>query len=177
MPKIIESVQETILTEAKEMLVKSDYDSFNIRDLSKKCSISVGTIYNYFPSKYELIHSVFIDDWDKVLKKINGINLEDRSFYEKLKAMYLEVDGFLEKYMRVFVQMASNIKRDKNSSKQALELLYPLINEMLDIEREKCTLTTKLPNDKLNRFIVNNLMLLCNDKTLTFDEVYSLMKL
>lgn len=177
MPKIIQCVDERIIAEAKNLLINGDYESFNIRDLSKRCKISVGTIYNHFPNKYELIHSIFVSDWNKTLENIKSTNSKENSFYKKLNRTYLEIDRFLGDYMSVFLDITAKTKSHKQPPEHALEPLYTLIDEMVDIERSKGNLKTKVPNEKLNKFIVYNLMLLCSDKALTFDEVYSLMNL
>lgn len=175
MPKILESVNETILKEAKELLINSDYDTFNIRELSRKCNISVGTIYNYFPNKYELVRSIFYEDWNKSLERMKNINSIDNSLKLKINQVYLEMNSFLEEYLIIFLQITS--KCNIQPHPPGLTSLYPLIDEILNYEREKGSVSSPLYNEKLTKFIINNLLLLCTDNSLTFDEIYSLMNL
>lgn len=48
MSKTITS-QEAILGAGKEIVLEYGLQGLNIRDVAKRCGISVGSIYNYFP--------------------------------------------------------------------------------------------------------------------------------
>ena len=47
--------KEYILSKCKEMVIESGIQSLNMRDVASRCSVSVGTVYNYFPSKSDMI--------------------------------------------------------------------------------------------------------------------------
>ncbi|MBX7417485.1 TetR/AcrR family transcriptional regulator, partial [Clostridium chauvoei] len=57
-----------------------------------------------------------------------------------------------------------------------LDSLYKLVGEILYFEKEKGNITSQLSIEKLTYFTVNNLIVLCKDKTLSFEETYSLIK-
>lgn len=175
MPKIIKHVENKILQEGKDLLIKNDYFTFNIRDLSEKSGISTGTIYNHFTNKRSLINAIFFSDWNKALERMKNINSSFNTLEEKLFQVYLEIDNFLKIYLRIFLEISSY----ENSSchPSCLNSLYDLLDEILVFEKNKGTLSTPLSNEKLSIFIINNLMLLCTDKTLTYKEIYTLMKL
>lgn len=175
MPKIIKDVKDKILLDAKELLINSNYAAFNIRDLSKKSGISTGTIYNYFTNKRKLISAVFFTDWNLALLRMEKINENYSTLEEKLFQVYLEISDFLKLYLNIFLEISSFEK--SNCHPTCLKSLYHLIDEILQFERGKGTITTSLSNEKLCKFIVSNLMTLCTDKTLTFKEFYSLIKL
>lgn len=67
MPKIIDGLKTSILGCAKRMLLEEGYQSFTLRAVARECSVAVGTIYNYFPSKLMLIASVMAEDWHAAL--------------------------------------------------------------------------------------------------------------
>lgn len=175
MPKIINNAKEKILLEAKELLINSDYKSFNIRDLSEKSGISTGTIYNYFTNKRDLVNAVFFTDWNEALERMQDINKDFSTLEEKLFQVYLEVDNFLKIYLTIFLEISSFSKSRCHPA--CLNSLYSLIGEIILFERAKGTITTTLSTEKICRFIINNLMLICTDKTLSFKEIYSLIKL
>ena len=70
MPKKIENLQGTILKAGKEILDSGGFDAFNIRAVSKECNIAVGTIYNYYPSKENLVANIMLEDWQMRVGKI-----------------------------------------------------------------------------------------------------------
>lgn len=55
-PKV--SSREEILEMTKTMVTESGLGSVSIRSVAERCGIAVGSIYNYFPSKRELLVAV-----------------------------------------------------------------------------------------------------------------------
>ena len=51
MPKLIEDPKNQILEQARTILEKEGCAKLNIRQIAKLSGISVGTVYNYFPTK------------------------------------------------------------------------------------------------------------------------------
>ena len=58
LPKKIDNVRDEIIKVALKMFLEEDINKINIRKIAIKGRISIGTIYNYFPSKEELLKEV-----------------------------------------------------------------------------------------------------------------------
>ena len=58
--------KDLLLQAAKRIVQKDGMEKLNIRAISKECGISVGTVYNYFPSKADLIFAMVEDFWKNV---------------------------------------------------------------------------------------------------------------
>ena len=65
MNRIITSKEE-ILSQCKEMFVEEGVVSLSIRNVALACNVSIGTIYNYFDSKSELIDAVIESIWSEI---------------------------------------------------------------------------------------------------------------
>ncbi|ATD56194.1 helix-turn-helix domain-containing protein [Clostridium chauvoei] len=174
MPKIIKNVRALILSKGKNLLIEKSYSEFNIRELAKLCDVSVGTIYNQFDTKEKLISSIFIDDWNKSLSKIENLNSTSLSLEKKLFSVYKEMNIFISTYISIFHDIFVSNKSHKKINH--LDSLYKLVGEILYFEKEKGNITSQLSIEKLTYFTVNNLIVLCKDKTLSFEETYSLIK-
>ena len=61
MSRIIENPKGLILSNAKELLYNEGFKKFSMRNLSRKCGIALGTIYNYYSTKEELIIEMMTD--------------------------------------------------------------------------------------------------------------------
>ncbi len=72
MPKIIENVKTDILEAARRMLMETGYDAFNMRALAEECGISVGTLYNYYPSKIDIVLSIMEEAWEHAFAAIDA---------------------------------------------------------------------------------------------------------
>ena len=55
-----------ILEVSKQIILDNGVNTINIRDIAKKCGISVGSIYNYFPSKSDLICLTIQSIWEDI---------------------------------------------------------------------------------------------------------------
>ncbi|MEF9968335.1 MAG: TetR/AcrR family transcriptional regulator [Longicatena sp.] len=90
MYKKLES-KEDILQESIELVKVSGFKELNIRGLAKQCDVSVGTIYNYFPSKQELL----VETVEMIWRKVFHNQVCD---YEK--SNFLQVLNWLETCLR-----------------------------------------------------------------------------
>lgn len=71
MPKIIENLPETILEAANEVLLEQGFHDFSIRAVAKKSAIAPATIYNYYPSKENILEALIDDTWHKLMTAID----------------------------------------------------------------------------------------------------------
>ena len=71
MPKIIEGAKEMILECTRKHLSETGYTSLSLRLIAKECHLGVGTIYNYFPSKDDLVAHIMLEDWFKCLSEMD----------------------------------------------------------------------------------------------------------
>lgn len=55
--------REQLLGAAKEIAYRQGLSQVNIRAVAAKCGVAVGSIYNYFPTKADLIAAVIEDFW------------------------------------------------------------------------------------------------------------------
>ncbi|MHC1684818.1 MAG: TetR/AcrR family transcriptional regulator [Clostridiaceae bacterium] len=176
MPKILENIRELLVAEGRSVLLKKSYKDFNIREISKNVGIGIGTFYNYFNNKEELAIEIFMTDWRKVLLHLDVLKTTDISFYDKLNYLYKDLQSFLNSYLPIFYEIAF-INGSFNRDAGHMNLMYEKLEELIDIEKQKGTITNQLSSIKLSKFILSNLSSLCKDQYLTFDEFYNSLKL
>ena len=59
MPKIIENLDEEISKTALELFRDNSYQNVSMRKIASEVGIAVGTLYNYYPNKWELYIEAF----------------------------------------------------------------------------------------------------------------------
>ena len=96
MPKIIEGLREEILRAARARLLAEGWQAFNVRSLARDCGVSVGTIYDYYPSKGALLANVMGRDWREMLDGVR--DGEYGSAEEALQALYEGIGEFVDRY-------------------------------------------------------------------------------
>lgn len=58
--------KEAILSASQILAVEKGLPSISIRDVAARCGVSVGSVYNYFPSKADLIAATVKQVWETI---------------------------------------------------------------------------------------------------------------
>lgn len=136
MPKVIENIKEQILEIAKQEILEKGYNDVDLRGIAQKCSIAVGTIYNYFPSKLELATTILLEDWMETSEKMLDDIKYAKDFYEGLREIFDELADFSIQFeeilgSQVYIQ-DENKKGLKGQRRIAMEKsLEEIIKELL----------------------------------------------
>lgn len=85
MPKIIKDVEKTIRNCAVELFVWLSYTNVDMKMISKKSGVAVGTLYNYYENKKQLYISILKESWQNTFDKLDGISELKISSGEKLR--------------------------------------------------------------------------------------------
>ncbi|MDP8221490.1 MAG: TetR/AcrR family transcriptional regulator [Candidatus Stygibacter frigidus] len=155
MPKIIENVRELIVEKAYELFIKEGYDHVKTSRIAKECNIAAGTLFNYFPTKWDLLL--------EIMMKVSKRNYED--FVEKLKEpnssyelvnhlvenLYYVIDRLGKLSMDFFSFMISQdgcdeskkTEEQKRDEAKALELLKHSFPQLKDASDEVVWMATR----------------------------------
>lgn len=101
---------EQILEESLILFSKKGFYSTTIPDIAKAMDMSVGNLYNYFPSKEELAKSVIRYSSDILgakIKKINELHINSKEKIKKIVALYFDMainqPQHLDFFLRVYL--------------------------------------------------------------------------
>ena len=104
MPKIIKDARKSILQAAKTQLLESGYNHFSMRAIASECSIAVGTLYNYFPSKLTMIASVMMEDWEQSLMNMKEGCADVDNIFDGFSVIYNNICSFANIYRDCWAQ-------------------------------------------------------------------------
>lgn len=160
--------RDTILTVCREFVRENGLNSLNMRTIAAKCNISVGSIYNYFPSKDDLTTAVVENIWQNIFH--TGLRrIQTDSFTEYVRCLFLHVGSETRKYPGFFTSHAMNFSRNSRSSARSLmeeyfthmeqNLLAVLIH---DTEVRPDLFTSVFSAEELVSFTLSNLIALWN---------------
>lgn len=167
MPKVIEKLREELIREVRRELEEYGYGKITVRTIASACNVGVGTVYNYFSSKDELVATVVWEDWKETVvdfkKKTFSSDKEIiKGVYDILKAFIREHDKLFsdpeagKKYSSVFGEKHSLMR------KEVASLLYPVSENNED-------------GEFLSLFISESLLSwIMSD--VSFEELYSILR-
>lgn len=176
MPKILPNIRQTILEQGRLILIENGYDNMNIRDVAKNCNIGIGTFYNYFSNKEDLVIEIITRDWDKILQSSESLISEKINLKDKLFIVYDLINNFLNKYLSIFMSMMSDnipaCPRDK-----IMNPIYENTEKILQVSKDRNEINPDIPLIKLSRILIGSMVFLSKEKDIDFEEFYSLLNL
>lgn len=133
MPKIQPDVKNRVIIAAKEMLAKQSNADFTMRDIARSCDIALGTIYNYYPSKAELLVDIVAQLWNNCFTQLRQIDNPD--FYISVKEFYDVYKDALHSFMQNLMNGLSSLNKEGKKLSGAMNAQYTLTlkNILVDI--------------------------------------------
>ncbi|MBU3100595.1 MULTISPECIES: TetR/AcrR family transcriptional regulator [Clostridium] len=161
MSKIIENPEQLILSKAKEILYNEGYTRFSMRNLSAKCGIALGTIYNYYSTKEDLIIEMMTDYWKEHFYIFEDILNSDDTLYIKLNEIFNKLSIFIKTFKEVWLkpELYENpdcIKRSLEKQNIYIEKLVIMIEKILLKEAENNKIKLRLDSYEAAKFILMN---------------------
>lgn len=102
MPKIIENLDIRLIEEAKKQIEESGYGAMTIRSVAKACGVGVGTVYNYFPSKDDLLATYLLADWKQCITAIQTVSIDSDLLRPVVLCIYDQLVSFSQRHAAIF---------------------------------------------------------------------------
>ena len=113
--------KEEILKVSRELIRQQGWSAISIRSVAAACKVSVGSIYNYFDSKAELVGAAVESIWCEIFHRP-----EDRAVFENTQAcirwMYARMEYGCKQYPGVFtLHSLGFMQEDKSDGKRRMQ--------------------------------------------------------
>lgn len=158
--------KERILSSAKEIALRQGISKINIRAVAKNCGIASGTVYNYFPSKGDLLVTVIKNFWEDAFKNIDWRSCEHNDFYTNLEKMYSILNEYLNKFKENWLEELSFLKtQEKQLGRQKQNEYFKIISDriitMIDMDEivRNYPWSEEFSKEKIAEFIFDNMLI------------------
>ncbi len=94
MPKVIENLKEKILAEANKQMQETGYNAMTIQSIAKACGVGVGTVYNYFSSKDEIVIACVAAAWMECMETIRVVAKYSTTYEAVIRCIYDQIYTF-----------------------------------------------------------------------------------
>ena len=130
MPKAIDDLHNTILWEARPILLAHGYEQLTIRNIARICDVAVGTVYRYFDSKDELVAEILRNDWAPITERIREAAETVDSPIEGLRFISDSIREFIGLYANAWLEYRT-IYRYSPALTRAHEYFIKEINKVI----------------------------------------------
>ncbi|WP_311482678.1 TetR/AcrR family transcriptional regulator [uncultured Anaerococcus sp.] len=151
----------SILKESREIVAREGLNALSIRKLAKQCNVAVGSIYNYFSSKDELMISTIESVWEDIFR-IDDSDENYDNFLTYLGDIFNHLSVGIEKYPNFFTIhslsfKSQSISKAKDSMSTYLDKLRDNMIEILDRDSDikANAFDDEFTKDDLVRFILS----------------------
>lgn len=93
--------QETILSTCRQLITSKGFEAVNMRAVAAACGVSVGSVYNYFPSKGDLLSAVVESVWHDIFH-MSGEATSFSSFPDCVQWVFDSICHGCEEYPEFF---------------------------------------------------------------------------
>ena len=102
MPKIIENLESKLIEEACKQVKQSGYGAFTIRSVAKACGVGIGTVYNYFQSKDDLLAAFLLRDWRSCMTAIVNASEQSASPEPVVRCIFDQLLSYANRHQAIF---------------------------------------------------------------------------
>lgn len=107
MPKIIKNLERKLLEEARRQIEASGYSAVTIRSVAAACGVGVGTVYNYYASKDELLAAYMLEDWNACVTAITAVGNYSEDPRPVALCIYDQLTAYARRNRAVFLDEAA----------------------------------------------------------------------
>jgi AcrR family transcriptional regulator len=102
MPKIIENLESKLTQEARRQIEEFGYQAVTIRSVAKACGVGVGTVYNYFQSKEDLLATYLLVDWKTCIAAIEAVSTYSESPAAVVRCIHDQLCRYAQRHQAIF---------------------------------------------------------------------------
>ncbi len=116
--------REALLNAAKKSAYQNGLSKINIRRIASDCGVAVGTVYNYFPSKADMIVAILEDFWQDVFQNSVCGTPSERSFPDFFEQLFNRLNTSLRQFEQKFLAEIAQLSLSEKEKGRKTEARY-----------------------------------------------------
>ena len=171
-----------ILTAGREFVAEHGLAALNMRGLAQKCGVSVGSLYNYFPSKTELTTAVIAEIWRSIFHS-GGNEPASGAFPDCVAARVENIRTGIARYPDFFAAHSLRFTGgEKDEARQVMETYFSHMRAgLLDALRKDpacspAAFSGALGEEAFVDFVFSNLLLLLVEQKPSCDTLTQVIR-
>ena len=156
--------REEILEASKDIAAHSGFQALNMRSTAKVCGIAVGSLYNYFESKDDLVIATIEAIWNEIIAEVES-TVPAAGFTEYVEMLYSRIKQGNEKYPHfISVHSLSLAQSRRDKGRAAMNSYFERIKSGLlcALHTDKsiclCFFNEKCGENDFINFVLSNIL-------------------
>jgi AcrR family transcriptional regulator len=126
-----------IFNAAKNLFVEKGFNETSMREIAMAAQVGKSTLYDYFPSKDEVLISFVVEEVRQMTVSANGIMSLELSVTEKLRRILLKHMEYMLANKRLFLKLTFESQRLSFESQQRMQMhRHAYQDRLCDLVRE-----------------------------------------
>ena len=142
-----------------------------MRKLANVCDIGLGTIYNYYPAKKDLVIAIMVKDWSQCILGIEKELDINENIFDCITNVYTALKSFFGASLSIWLQvnMILRIQDMHHYSDMRLKFIS-IINNLLSaqIENSRIILAKNIELDEFSKWLAENLITISHSSQVNF---------
>jgi AcrR family transcriptional regulator len=123
--KAIDNVKVILLNTAKEVIRTEGLADFNIRAIANKAGVSIGTVYNYYPSKSDLVFETMETLLTECVSCIKDQSSED--LYQEFRDVYNAILNYFDLFQGDIMDDLATLASSKDKPRAVVQHSHMMI--------------------------------------------------
>ncbi len=179
---IIITSKEQILDASRQLAVEEGLEKINMRAVACKSGIAVGSVYNYFPAKSDLISATVQSVWSEIMKPLHRVQ-EDLDFIALIRFFYETVQNGSTRYPTFFTHHSMSFSDlEKSAGRETMNQFLKHVKSKL-LQSLKCDqgiseniFSEQFSEEMFIDFIFSNLLTMLVNKEENCDYLIEIIK-
>lgn len=173
MPKVLTNVKEDICRVTRQILNEDGYEQLSTRGISTRCGIALGTIYNYYKTKDEIIEEIVMSDWELTNRRMDHLLNSEADSFTKLEGIFNLLRDFVYDFHGLWIDMVMTNKKPAETGSIKCRR-HDYRSQLKDkIARATATFPLRMKEkdiDFMNDLLARSFLSYCQDKDASFDD-------
>lgn len=157
--------KEALLDVANDIVFNEGSENLNIRTIAQRANVSVGSVYNYFPSKSAIVFALVEDFWKRVLQENLKEVPDNLNYASYVSSIYDVLYKYADQYQSLFISHYKTMSdEDKRTGLGLRDKQFKMFDQQfLKVLNQDETVKngvwseTYTPKD-FNRFVMMNIL-------------------
>lgn len=151
-----------IMEVCKQLVVEKGLHELNMRDVAARCNVALGSLYNYYPSKNDLLIATIGSIWQEIM---NGFDHKGSNFDKKVEELFFLVKNGSDRYPNFFnIHALGLAKNKKDKGRIAMDQYFGHIKNILvyslrnDLKVKKEFFAQNMSEEMFVEFVFDNII-------------------